>query len=1102
MSGTATVEPGLTPDRLRCEYLVDPLGIDAARPRLSWIVCSGERAQVQTAYRVLVASTPHKLAADDGDLWDSGEVRSDATLHVEYAGRPLASRARCHWKVRVWDKAGRPSPWSSPATWSMGLLAPADWGDARWIAHGDRERPAPSAPRYGFLTTLSPSPDIPKSLTVDLGDELEIDAVRLHPAAPRVTPPGAPEYNRVWEPEWSGYLFPLRFTLEAARRADFSAPVTMVDRTDADLPNPEREVQSYRFAPVRARYVRLTVTRLAGRGRANFGFALSRLEVLAGTRNVARQASVTAADSVEMGGWSRSNLTADPEPQESSAADPWDQPATMVRKEFAVGATVAHASVSVTGLGLFELRINGGRVGDRLLAPEWTLYGTRLQYQTFDVTDLIRAGAKNTVGAQLSGGWWTGPIGATWVRRPARCCLLLRLDLELRDGSTQTVVTDSTWQATNDGPIRCAGIYRGEAYDATRELPGWDQPGFAAAGWSPVAVLPHPDGEQGTRLVAQCNEPIRVVREVRPVRMTEPAPGVYVYDMGQNMVGWCRLRANAPAGTRIALRHAETLDEDGTLYTANLRHAAQRDEYRWRGGEAVVEPHFTYHGFRYVEVSGLPAAPGEGALVGRVFHSSAPDAGTFACSSDLVDAVMRCVEWGLRGNLMSVPTDCPQRDERMGFLGDFQSFSQAAIFTLDLAGFLTKWVRDIRDSQLPDGRFPVIAPHPREPAWLQWANTEFSPAWSDAGTIVPWRAYLNYADIRMLEQHYDSCKRWIEFVRANNPDLIWRNLRGGDQGDWLNGDMTELPDYPSGISAVPKELFATAFFAHSTAIVARMASALGRSEDTGEYDALAQRIKAAFNREFVAADGRVRGDTQGGYALALHFGLLDEALRAPATRHLLAAIDRYRGHPSTGIHASHRMLLELTRNGRHDAAWRLLNLRTVPSWGYMVDQDATTIWERWDAFVAGRGHWGGYQTPQMNSLNHFGFGSVSEWVWRELAGINPDADHPGYRRFVIRPRPCGDLTWLRASYDSIRGTITSEWRVVDQADFHLDVQIPANTRATVSLPAASTDAVTEGGTPLSEAEAIRSVRMEDGRVALDVGSGKYRFVCQAATVTP
>ena len=864
-----------------------------------------------------MASTAHRLAEDDGDLWDSGKVGSDATLHLAYDGKPLGSRARCYWKVRVWDKTGRPSPWSKPATWTMGLLAAADWG-ARWIAFDDPLQPAPSAPRYGFLTSLSPAPDIPKSVTVDLGDELEIDAVRLHPAAPRATQPGAPGYTCVWEPEWPGYLFPVRFRIEVARRADFSDSVTVVDRSDADLPNPETETQGYRFVPVRACYVRLTVTRLAGRGRANFGFALAQLEVLSSSRNVARQASVTAADSVEIGGWSRASLVAGPQQPESRAADPWEQPATMVRKEFAVGATIEHASVSVTGLGLFELRINGGRVGDRLLAPEWTLYGTRLQYQTFDVTDLIRAGA-NTVGAQLSGGWWTGPVAVAWVRRTARCCLLLRLDLELSDGSTQTIVTDSSWQATNDGPIRRAGIYRGESYDATKEMPGWDQPGFAAAGWSPVAVLSHPDGAEQTQLVAQCNEPIRVLREVRPVRMTEPAPGVYVYDMGQNMVGWCRLEANAPAGTRIALRHAEMLNEDGTLYTANLRRAAQRDEYRWRGGEAVVEPHFTYHGFRYVEVTGLPAAPGEGALVGRVFHSSAPDAGTFASSNHLVNAVMRCVQWGLRGNLMSVPG-------------------------------------------LPAAR------------------------------------------------------------RANGlPGGLSVLLAGGD-----------LHHGPGG-------------FPHQ--------------------------VRARHPR-------------------------------FPATRHLLAAIDRYHGHPSTGIHASHRMLLELTRNGRHDEAWRLLNLRTVPSWGYMVDQDATTIWERWDAWVAGRERWGGHQHPIMNSLNHFGFGSVGEWVWRELAGINPDADAPGYKRFVIRPRPCGDLTWLKASYDSIRGTITSEWKAVERAGFQLDVRIPANTRATVYLPAASTDAVTEGGKPVAQVEGVGAVRVEEGMVALDVGSGAYRFLCEAETRTP
>ncbi|MFH1006246.1 MAG: family 78 glycoside hydrolase catalytic domain, partial [Candidatus Latescibacterota bacterium] len=699
---------------------------------------------------------------------------------------------------------------------------------------------------------------------------------------------------------------------------------------------------------------------------------------------------------------------------------------------------------------------------------------------------------RNAVGAEIGGGWWTGPLVIESPLKNPRFCLLLRLDLELADGLSQTIVTDPSWQATSDGPIRRAGIYFGERYDATKEMPGWDQPGFSGIGWSPVQVLPHPDGAERAVLVAQCNEPIRVVKELRPVRMTEPRPGVYVFDMGQNMVGWCRLKVNAPAGTRIALRHTEVLDDEGTLYTANLRGAAQINEYICRGGEAVLEPHFTYHGFRYVEVTGLPGRPTEDTILGRVFHSAAPDAGHFTCSNDLINRIMHCVEWVQRGNLMSVPTDCPQRTERLGFLGDMQAFSQTAIYNMDMAGFFTKWVRDIRDSQLDDGRFPNLAPHPADLDWLAWTNVEFAPAWSDAGTIIPWRMYQNYADTRMIEEHFASAKRWIAFVHGKNPDLLWRNDRGGDYNDWLNGDMTALPDYPRGISAVPKEVFATAFFAHSTEIVAKMAGVLGRKDDAAKYDKLFGDIRAAFDREYVAADGRITGDTQAGYALALHFNLLDESLRPRAAAHLLEAIGKYRHHPSTGIQTTHRMMLELSRNGHHDEAWRLINLRTVPSWGYMVDMGATTIWERWDGYVKGVGSWGGFQDPNMNSLNHWALGSVGEWVWRELAGIKPDEDQPGYKHFVIRPRPCGDLTWVKACYDSIRGPITSEWKIAG-SQFHLHVEIPANTTAAVCLPASNAEAVTESGAPAAMAEGVRCIRMEDGMAVVKVGSGSYDF---------
>ena len=381
----------------------------------------------------------------------------------------------------------------------------------------------------------------------------------------------------------------------------------------------------------------------------------------------------------------------------------------------------------------------------------------------------------------------------------ARFCLLLRLDVELADGTTQTILSDPSWQATTDGPIRRSGIYFGETYDATKEKPGWDLPGFSAAGWRAVQVLPHPSQSERAALVAQSNEPIRVVEELRPLRMTEPKPGVYVFDLGQNMVGWCRLTATAPPGAKINVRYAEALNDDGTIYTANLRGAAQINEYTWRGGPATLEPHFTYHGFRYVEVTGLPSRPAPDAVVGRVFHSAAPKAGSLTSSNPLLNQIMHCVKWVQRANMMSVPTDCPLRTERLGWMGDIQAFSQTAIFQRDMAGFFTKWTADIRESQADDGRYPDVAPHISNP------NDEFSgvPAWGDAGTVVPWRMYQNYADARMIAQHFESAKRWVDFIHRHNPNLLWQKDRGNDYNDWLNGDVTALKDYPRGTAPFP-----------------------------------------------------------------------------------------------------------------------------------------------------------------------------------------------------------------------------------------------------------------------------------------------------------
>ena len=519
-----------------------------------------------------------------------------------------------------------------------------------------------------------------------------------------------------------------------------------------------------------------------------------------------------------------------------------------------------------------------------------------------------------------------------------------------------------------------------------------------------------------------------------------------------------------------------------TRPTCAARHRSTN--IRWRGGPATLEPHFTYHGFRYVEVTGLPSRPAGDAVVGRVFHSAAPEAGQLVCSNELLNRIMHCIRWVQRANMMSVPTDCPQRTERLGWMGDIQAFSQTAVFHRDMAGFFTKWVPDIRESQADDGRYPDVTPHISDP------NAAFSgvPAWGDAGTVVPWRMYQNYADTRMLAEHFESAKRWVDFIHRNNPNLLWQKNRGNDYNDWLNGDVTAVKDYPRGISAIPNDVFATAFFAQSTDIVARMACVLGRSDDAAKYAKLFDGIKAAFGKAFVAADGRIKGDTQSGYALALHFNLLDESLRPKAMEHLLAAIKKYKSHPSTGIQSTHCMLLELSGSGQHAEAYRLMNLRTAPSWGYMVEQGATTIWERWDGYVKGRG----FQDPGMNSFNHWAFGAVGEWVWRELAGLNPDDDQPGYKHFFIRPRPCGELDWLKSRYESIRGPIQSDWKIAG-GRFELRVEIPANTTATVYVPAGDAGSVTESGKPAAEAPGVKFLTMDDGNAVFAVQSGKYEF---------
>jgi alpha-L-rhamnosidase len=744
-------------------------------------------------------------------------------------------------------------------------------------------------------------------------------------------------------------------------------------------------------------------------------------------------------------------------------------PCPYLRTTFALPRPVRRARLYATARGVYELRLNGRRAGDAVLAPGWTDYGHRIQYQTYDVSDLLSAG-DNALGAILGTGWYAGYIGWHGENKHygVRPELLVHLIVEHDDGSTTTVVSDESWRVAT-GPIRYSDLLMGESYDARAELPGWDLPGYDDRGWQPVTAEPRDD----VLLVADRAEPVRVIAELPPRSIAQRPPDLAIVDLGQNITGWVRLRVRGPAGTTVRLRFGERLNPDGTLYIENMRTAHQTDFYTLRGGDdETYEPRFTFHGFQYVEVTGYPGELTTDAITGRVVGSDLPTTGDFRCSNDMVNQLQRNIVWGQRGNFLSVPTDCPQRDERLGWLGDAQVFVRTSCFNAAAAPFWTKWLTDVADARSPEGAFPDVAPR-------LIVTTDGAPAWGNAGVIVPWTLYQCYGDRRLIEEHYEAMAAWLTYLQDANPDLLWTNRRGNDYGDWLAvGEST------------PKDLIGTAFFAQDARLLARMARAIGRTDDGARYDDLFARITSAFRAAYVDDTGRVAGDSQTAYALALAMDLLPSALRPAAARHLVANIARHDWHLTTGFVGVSHLCPVLTEAGYGDVAYRLLLNETFPSWGYMIARGATTMWERWDGWTEERG----FQTPQMNSFNHYAFGAIGDWLYRYVAGIDLDPDRPGYEHVVVRPFPGGGLTHAGASYRSVRGLVASEWRR-DGDTFLLTATIPANSTATVLVPTTSPASVTLVDEPTStdDPSAPTVVGSDDERVTFGVGSGRYLF---------
>jgi len=920
----------MTVDRLRCEYLVNPLGIDEAKPRLSWTMEDNRRGARQTAWQVKVAGSLEGLAKGNADLWDSRRVESDQSTHIVYEGVPLKSRTTCHWQVTIWDEQGNARV-SEPARWSMGLLSPEDW-QARWIAH---------------------DPEI---------------------------------------------------------------------------------------------------------------------------------------------------IRRDPDAMEGTKTVPCTSP--LFRKTCELPAKACRAMLHATARGLVELQLNGQRVSEDRLMPEWTDYNKRLHYRSFDVTGLLVPG-ENALGAMLGDGWWSGFIGWQETRGQygtLQNSLLLQLEVELEHGETVTFGTDASWRCET-GPIRSSDFMMGETYDARREFNGWDQPGFDDSGWLAAVEIEASkvhvpkfgfsnnqagDTDADLPLVAQRSEPVRVVETLRPLSVNEVRPGVFIYDLGQNIAGWVQLAVRGAAGTRVQLRHAERLNPDGTIYTDNLRRAKATDIYICKGeGEEVWEPRFTFHGFQYIELTGLEAALPLEKISGRVVMSSTPSAGEFHCSHPLVNRLWKNALWGQKGNFLSVPTDCPQRDERLGWMGDAQVFLRTATYNMDVAAFFTKWMTDVTDSQDAEGVFPDIAPRLREgEGFVGLDGLGGGAAWADAGIIVPWTLWRVYGDRRIIERHWDAMIRWLDWLERINPEGIRRDSLNNNYGDWLciPSDREFRTESPM------KTLLATAYWADDASKMARMARELGRPKEAERFESMHARVRQAFQKEWLRADGRLTVDTQTAYLLALAFQLLPEDVRDRAAEHLVENIRKLDWHLSTGFVGISHLNPILTLTGHADVAYRLLCNEDYPSWLYPVIHGATTIWERWNGWTEE----GGFFDPAMNSFNHYSLGSVSEWLYRHVAGIELDPDVPGFKQFIVRPFIGGTFSDAGARYDSVHGAIESQWKVEGER-LQLNVHIPANTRARVYVPAAPGCEVSESGQPAGESDGVREIGREGNFACFAVESGRYEF---------
>ncbi len=1048
---------------LKVNGRTDPVGLPTSDPTFGWITSSPQRGVTQTAYQVIVGTSPN-----GSDVWDSGKVSGDDQVGIAYGGPDLQSNRQYFWSVRTWDGAGAVSSYSAPAIFETGLSGPTAWSGASWIADGSK--PDWQSWRDYTATTNFTIERGAFGMFVRASDTsngymwqlmLSGDRALLRP---HITRGGS--YSLLGEVDLSRFGITATTLRSGTHKLEITATgnrfvttldgVQVDDRTDGTFPAGFVGVRTHPIDNTSARIDDLTVTAADGKSLLKTSFDDNPL-----TAGVVDAGKLVVSGAVEA----------------LPVSDSSNMPA--FRKDLTVRDGLVSARVYASAHGVYEMSINGQTVGDQKLAPGWTDYRTRIQSQTYDVTKLLKPGA-NTVGAIVSDGWWAGTIGLDWREqygKRADKALIAKIRLDYADGRSEWISTDNTW-TSGKSAFRQADLQDGENYDARAEQSGWNSPGFDSTGWGPVRVI----DSSTSVLTPQPDEPVRETQVLSTVNRTEPSPGVFIYDVGQNMVGVAAVTVTGRAGDRIRIRHGEELNKDGSLYTANLRSADATDYYTFATDGAITyEPRFTQHGFRYIEVSGARTAPGLNDVKGKVWESDLPDTGTLSTSSELLNKLGSNISWGQRGNFVSIPTDTPARDERLGWTGDIGLFAPTASYLKDTRAFLGKWMTDVRDAQYDDGNLPSVIPFPPNRAF-----GETGIAWSDAAITVPHAVWESSDDQSIIRDNWDTMTEFFSFVRASaGDDLLETGRATWFSQDWLNlDDPTPIP------------VLGTAYYAEDAEMMSEMAAAIGKTDEAREWAALSDRIEQEFVKAYVSADGTVQGGAQTGYALALGFDLIqDPSLKAKVGQKFIEKLERTDFHLTTGFVGTPQLLPALTAIGRDDLAYRMINTTTYPSWGYEVATGATTMWERWNSILPN----GDFGDVSMNSFNHYAYGAVGNWMYQQIGGLQ--AVEAGYKKSRVAPSIGGGLTSGKGSLDTSYGKLASDWSVAQDGSLRLMATIPANTSSTIVIPASSEQLVRESGVDVANAPGVKSVSFANGRLSVEVGSGTYDFTVQTPAST-